>query len=186
MSDPEEIIRSYHRAFRARMAAAGRELADGVDEGRSTFSGTLSSLGEDVVRYIQANEVSLFPAVAPLLVSEEEVMAPMILDIRAIDETMNEAEELSLLMLGAPDDAQRESAKCIERLAAQLDAIIRLHLEKLEHIYLPLLRELPPDHQKVTLDRLAAECGRPPEWPEAVPAAANGMRRAVGGVEVSR
>jgi hypothetical protein len=171
MADAEDIILSYHRAIRTRMRAAARELAEHDDQGEQEFSRELSSLGEDVVRYIQANEISLYPAVAPLIRYNEEVMAPMIFDIRAIDQKTNEAEGLALLTLGAPEDARRERMQTIQRLAAQLEGIVGLHLEKLEQLYLPLLREMPPERQQEILDRLATEYGPVPEWPEAVPVA---------------
>lgn len=95
----------------------------------------------------------------------------MIFDIRAIDERMNEAEELTLVTPTAPPDAQREGTEKIERLAAQLEAPIRVHIQKLERLYLPLLREMTPEQRQRILDRLAAEYGPPPEWPEAVPVA---------------
>ena len=168
MAEAEEIIRSYHQAFLTRIDAAVRDVKL---DGEPAFSGALSSLGEDVIRYIQANEVSLYPAVAPLVRSDEEVMAPMIFDIRAIDERINEAEELTLLAPTAPPEAQREVTEKIERLTAQIEALIRVHIEKLERLYLPLLREMTPEQRQTILDRLAAEYGPPPEWPEAVPVA---------------
>jgi hypothetical protein len=178
MADAEDIIRSYHRAFRTRIDAALRQLGERANGDDPPLGDALSSLAEDVIRYMEANEAALFPAVAPLVRSDEEVMAPMIFDIRAIDDTMNEAEGLALLTLGAPQDAQRDGTERIQRLVAQLEAIVRLHFEKLEHLYLPLLRELPLERRQAVLDRLAAEYGPPPEWPEAVPvAAAGGSRR---------
>lgn len=169
MAEAEEIIHTYHRASLTRIDAAVRELDE--RDGEAAFNGALFSLGEDVIRYIQANEVSLYPAVAPLVRSDEEVMAPMIFDIRAIDERINEAEELTLVAPTAPPDAQREIREKIERLAAQLEALIQVHIRKLERLYLPLLREMTPEDRQTILDRLAAEYGPPPEWPEVVPAA---------------
>ncbi len=177
MVDAEDIIRSYHRAFRTRIEAALGQLDERANDDEPLLGDALSSLAEDVIRYMQANESALFPVVAPLVRSDDEVMAPMIFDIRAIDDTMNEAEGLALLTLGAPPEAQRDGTERIQRLAAQLEAIVRLHLEKLEHLYLPLLQELPPERRQAVLDRLAAEYGPPPEWPEAEPVKAAGASR---------
>lgn len=52
-------------------------------------------------------------------------------------------------------------------LVAHAEAVIRLHVEKLERIYLPLLAELSEAQLGAILAEMAASYGAPLEWAEA-------------------
>jgi hypothetical protein len=95
-----------------------------------------------------------------------EVMAPMLLDIRAIDDLVAESEEIALEELNSSDEGRRSRRRRIERLASQFDAVIRLHFDKLERIYLPMLAEVPADERRAVLDHMAEEYEPRPVWPE--------------------
>ena len=177
MIDAEETFHSYHRELLARMRAAVQALDDREDEGNAAFSVALSSLAEDFARYVEANEASLYPAVAPLVRSEEEVMAPMKLDVRAIADDAAEGEVTALEALTANEQGRRSSARRIRLLAARTEAIIRLHFDKLERIYLPLLAELPAEQRRAILEEMVVSYGPPSPWPEAP--SALGRRRGV-------
>jgi hypothetical protein len=167
MIDAEETFHSYHRELLARMQAALQDLDDREDEDGAAFSVALSSLAEDFVRYVEANEASLYPAVAPLIRSEEEVMAPMKLDGRAIADDAAEGELTALETLTSSEKGRRSRARRIRLLAARSEAIIRLHFDKLERIYLPLLAELPAEQRRAIVEEMAVAYGPPSPWPEA-------------------
>jgi Hemerythrin HHE cation binding domain len=175
MIDAEETFHSYHRELLARMQAAVQTLDDPDGEDDAAFSVALSSLAEDFVRYVEANEASLYPAVAPLIRSEEEVMAPMKLDVRVIADDAAEGEATALEALTANEQGRRSCARRIRLLAAGVEAIIRLHFFKLERIYLPLLAELPAEQRRAILEEMTVAYGPPSPWPEAPSAA--GRRR---------
>lgn len=170
MIDTEETFRSYHRELLTRMQTALEGL-DETDVDDAAFSGALSSLAGDFVRYAEANQDSLYPAVASLVRSEEEVMAPMTLDVRAIAEYAAEADLAAMETLSTSEDFRRARVRRIRLLAAKLEAIIRLHFDKLERIYLPLLADLPAERRQAVLDDLAVAYGPPSPWPEARSAA---------------
>lgn len=167
MIDAEETFRSYHRELLARLELALERLEDDAADGGAFGSAVLSSLAEDFRRYVEANESSLLPAVAPLVRSEELVMAPMLLDVRAIGDYASEGERTALEALAASDDGRRARARRVQSLAAQAEAVIRLHFEKLERIYLPLLAELSEEQREAILVKTTASYGAPLQWPEA-------------------
>ena len=161
MIDAEETFHSYHRELLTRMQAAVQTLDDREDEGDAAFSVALSSLAEDFVRYVEANEASLYPAVAPLIRSQEEVMAPMKFDVRAIADYAAEGEVTALEALTANEQGRRSRARRIRLLAPRVQAIIRLHFDKLERIYLPLLAELPAEQRRAILEEMTVAYGPP-------------------------
>jgi hemerythrin-like domain-containing protein len=165
--DAEETFRSYHRELLARLEQALQSLEDDAGDGGVLGSAVLSSLAEDFRRYVEANENSLYPAVAPMIRSEEQVMAPMILDVRAIGDYATEGERTALEALTASDGGRRARARRIRMLATHAEAVIRLHLEKLERIYLPLLAELSEEQRETVLAETSASYGAPLQWPEA-------------------
>jgi hypothetical protein len=165
----EETFRSYHRELIGRLELALESLEDDTEDGGALGSAMLSSLAEDFRRYVEANESSLYPAVAPLVRSEAQVMAPMLLDVRAIGEYANEGERMALEALTASDEGRRARVRRIRLLTAHAEAVIRLHIEKLERIYLPLLEELSEGQREVILAGTAASYGGPLQWPEAPP-----------------
>jgi hemerythrin-like domain-containing protein len=164
--DAEETFHAYHRELLARLHAALEELENDGDVSADAGLARLSGLADDFVRYVEANGGSLYPAVAPLVLSYREVMAPMLLDIRAIDDLVAESEEIALEELNSSDEGRRSRRRRIERLAAQFDAVIRLHFDKLERIYLPMLAEVPADERRAVLDHMAEEYEPRPVWPE--------------------
>lgn len=167
--DTEETFRAYHRELRARLELALDSLEDDAEDGGAIGSAVLSSLAEDFRVYVEANESSLYPAVAPLVRSAEQVMAPMLMDVRAIEDFAMEGDRTALEALTASDDGRRARARRIRLLAAHAEAVIRLHLEKLERIYLPLLAELSEEQRGGVLAETAASYGAPLRWPEAPP-----------------
>jgi hypothetical protein len=167
--DTEETFRAYHCELRARLELALDSLEDDVEDGGAIGSAVLSSLAEDFRVYVEANESSLYPAVAPLVRTAEQVMAPMLMDVRAIEDFAMEGDRTALEALTASDDGRRARARRIRLLAAHAEAVIRLHLEKLERIYLPLLAELSEEERGVVLAETAASYGAPLRWPEAPP-----------------
>jgi hypothetical protein len=163
----EETFRSYHRELLARLELALEGLEDDAEDGGAIGSAVLSSLAEDFRRYVEANESTLYPAVAPLVRSQEQVMAPMLLDVRAIGDYASDGERTALEAVTASDSGRRARAQRIRLLVAHAEAVIRLHVEKLERIYLPLLAELSEEQRGAILAEMAASYGAPLEWPEA-------------------
>jgi hypothetical protein len=169
MVDAEETFRSYHRELLARMELALARLEDDAEDGGAFGSEVLSSLAEDFRRYVEANAGSLYPAVVPVVRSEGQVMAPMVVDVRAIGDYAYEGERTALEELTASDGGRRARARRIRSQAARAEAVIRLHFEKLERIYLPLLAELSEEQREAILAEMAASYGVPLQWPEAPP-----------------
>jgi hypothetical protein len=79
----------------------------------------------------------------------------MMLDIQAIEGYVSDAESLALEAVAAPEQEIGPLVRRIDGLGGQFEAIIRLHMEKIERIYLPLLEELPA----------RTSTGSSPTWP---------------------
>jgi hypothetical protein len=164
--DTEETFRAYHRELRARLREALDQM-DREDERATVSLARLTSLAEDFERYVNACEGWLYPAVAPLVRSNEQVMAPMMVDVRAVERYADQGEEIAMESLTATEDGTKARRREIERLAARFDAIIGLHLDKLEHLYLPLLQDVPAGERETILAGVASDYEPPPRWPEA-------------------
>jgi hypothetical protein len=164
--DAEETFRSYHRELRARL----REALDAMDreDERATVSlARLSSIAGDFARYVEACEGWLYPAVAPLVRSNDQVMGPMMVDVRVVDGYGEDAEEMAMESLTSTEDGAAARRRQIERLAARFDAVIGLHLDKLEHLYLPLLEDVPAEERETVVAGVARDYEAAPRWPEA-------------------
>jgi hypothetical protein len=99
----------------------------------------------------------------------------MKLDVRAIADDVADGELAALETLTASEEGRRSRSRRIRHLAARVEAVIRLHLDKLERIYLPLLAELPAERRRAILQEMTADYGPPSPWPEAP---SSGGRRA--------
>jgi hypothetical protein len=93
-------------------------------------------------------------------------MAPMMLDARAVADYAAVGEQTALETLTATEEGRETRRRAIERLAAQFEAVMRLHFEKLERIYLPLLADLSTEQRQTIVDGMAADYETPPLWPE--------------------
>jgi hypothetical protein len=172
MIDAEEAFHTYHRELLTRLDAARDELDSSGEDAVVDAIGRLTTLAQDFVRYVEANEGWLYPAVEPLVRADGQVMAPMMFDVRAIEDYAADGEELGLETPSASVDGGHSRDRRLRLLAARFDAVIRLHLEKLERIYLPMLSELRPEERRAIVEGMAAEYEPRPEWPEGASAGA--------------
>jgi hypothetical protein len=169
MIDAEATFNGNHRGLLARLRAGldeAEDLEDRGQEGASVMVARLTSLADDFVRYVEANEGWLYPSIAPLVRSQKQVMAPMMLDARAVADYAAVGEQTALETLTATEEGRETRRRAIERLAAQFEAVMRLHFEKLERIYLPLLADLSTEQRQTIVDGMAADYETPPLWPE--------------------
>jgi hypothetical protein len=167
--DAEKTFHAYHRELMDRLRAGIRELDEQGSDGTENLVGRLTDLAEDFVRYVEANEAWLYPAVTPLVRSDEQVMAPMKMDVRAIADYASDGEELAMETMTATEEGQRSRLQRIERLAAQFEAVMQLHLDKLERIYLPLLAELSPEQRRAILAGMSVDYEQEPATSEPAP-----------------
>jgi hypothetical protein len=169
VSDAEETFHAYHRELMDRLQAGIRELDQQGSEGTGIAVARLTDLAEDFVRYVEANEGWLYPAVTPLVRSDEQVMAPMKMDVRAIADYASDGEQIAMETMTSTEDGERSRRQRIERLAAQFEAVMRLHFDKLERIYLPLLAELSPEQRRAILAGMSVDYEQEPATSESAP-----------------
>jgi hemerythrin-like domain-containing protein len=163
MTEASEAFRAYDRDLLDALQEGLSGLEVQTDDGTLHLSGRLETLADRFVRYVEASEASLYPAVAPLVAADDEVMSPMRFDVRMIEDYTAEGEELAAEAETSTDEGRRERARRVARMAAAYEALIRAHIAKLEVIYLPYLERLAPEQRAEVLDAMTVQYGPPPE-----------------------
>lgn len=114
-------------------------------------------LRAELLPHAKGEEAYLYPAVEPLLRQESMATATMSIDhehiVGYVDRLAAASERLAVA------DVDEREARLIEVriLAAQLEALLRVHLEKEERVYLPLLeRHLSASRQAEIVEGMHA------------------------------
>lgn len=151
-----EAIRAHHRQLMARLqaeASAVEAQSGGAGDPALQAERLLAFLNGELLPHARGEERHLYPAVEPLLRAHGSPTATMRVDHEAIEAYIREIETLAgrLRTAGGPDGAQARSE--LRRALRQLEAVLRVHLEKEERIYLPLLEaHLPEAEQRRVLE----------------------------------
>lgn len=151
MSTVTDAIRSHHRE----LARTLTNHLNALDERRSDANpdALVTFLKSDLLPHAHGEERSLYPRVNDLVKAHGTPTATMSVDHEAI-ETYVEQIEATARELSAGSEAQQAAAReRLLRLTLQLDAVLRLHTEKEERVYLPLIEQyLSPEEQQTMLD----------------------------------
>lgn len=135
MSRLTETFRAHHQQLRQRLD----ELVELVDRDpqRAPLTDLVKFLREELLPHARAEEAKLYPAVEPLLRQHGDPTATMRWDhtfleenVRRIEETMEESKRGGFEW---PHQLRRE--------VLGLAALFRVHLEKEERVYLPLIEQ---------------------------------------------
>lgn len=169
MSTVTDAIRAHHqelaRTLTNHLHALEARKPDADSDALVTF------LKTDLLPHAHGEERSLYPRVSDLIKAHGNPTATMSVDHEAI-ETYVEQIEAAADDLHAGTAAQQAGAReRLTRLTLQLDAVLRLHTEKEERVYLPLIeRYLSSAEQKAMLDDVheAAEETHAPDVVETV------------------
>lgn len=146
-----EAIRGHHRDLIATLdghvaaLAAGREDVDPA--------ALVAFLKGDLLPHARGEERHLYPAVEGLLREHGRATATMSVDHEYIEGYVAEIEK-AVQAIESGGDASRARER-LERLVLQLQAVLQVHLEKEERIYLPLMEQhMPEEEQEGIVNRM--------------------------------
>ncbi len=150
-----EAIRAHHRALlkelteRLSALERGGELEDA--------EGLVAFLKGDLLPHAVGEERSLYPAVEPLVKSYGQATATMSIDHEFIAGYIHSIEETVKALQEAGEGVRPALERKLRDQALQLEALLRVHLEKEERVYLPLFeRYLSEANQEQVLKGMHA------------------------------
>lgn len=156
MSQVSDAIRSHHRQFVNQYADQVIALSEGKSK---DWRGLVKFLREDLLPHAQGEEQHLYPILDPIIREHGRPTATMTVDHEFITYQIG-LMETAAEELGGPtpvDRAEREAR--LRLLAVQLGAVLRLHIEKEEKVYLPLMEQhLPEAEQERVLHGMHEAC----------------------------
>jgi len=155
MSEVGQAIRGHHRELMETLSAQVEALVEGRTEADPQALARL--LQDELLPHAVGEEQHLYPAVEPLLKTHDKATATMSVDHEFIEGYIRQISE-AVQALESTDPAQRAALQTrLSRLALQLEAVLRVHLEKEERVYLPLFEQHIPDEvQQEVLDGMHA------------------------------
>ncbi len=153
--DVGALIREEHRHLHAEVEGLGElaELIPGLDPGAGQvrLREAVRFLREGLLAHAQEEERSVYPAVERVLSAVGDATATMVADHRRIAALVD---SLAALADRPLEEGDRERAR---RLLYGLHALLEVHFEKEETLYLPLLARLSPDERRALHAHLAGE-----------------------------
>ena len=170
MSEVIDAIKGHHRELMAHIVDGAESLAKGEVAQLDTFVQFLKS---DLLPHAGGEEAQLYPAIDPLVRDHGHATATMSVDHEFIGGYVQELEQAGNELQRAVAADRPELARRVARLAIGLKALMKVHLEKEERVYLPLFeRYLPASDQQRILDSMhevydyqfAAELADQFEW----------------------
>ncbi|HSJ54970.1 MAG TPA: hemerythrin domain-containing protein [Anaerolineae bacterium] len=153
-----EAIRGHHRDLVATLDGYVSALAAGRTDVEP--AALVTFLKDDLVPHAQGEERHLYPAVEPLVREYGRATATMSVDHEFIEGYVSEIEKAVQAMDAGDAGEQSRARQRLERLVLQLQAVLEVHLEKEERIYLPLLEQyLSEEEQDKIVDRMHSAYG---------------------------
>ncbi len=150
MTEVSDAIRRHHQELLSEMESRVTALMGGEhDDDAQRLHGFLES---ELLPHATGEELHLYPAVEPLLAKEAKSTSTMSVDHEFIATYIDELGTIAKALKVA-SGAEREALESRAKgLAQAVLAILKLHLEKEERIYLPLFeKELSDEEQQAVL-----------------------------------
>jgi len=146
-----EAIRNHHKEL---VETLTRQVAALADERPDADPQALASfLQQELLPHAAGEEQHLYPTVAPLVSEHGRATATMSVDHEFIEGYVRRIAEAAVALRTAQGRERAGLESRLRRLALQLEAVLLLHLEKEERVYLPLFEEyLSEGEQERVLD----------------------------------
>jgi hemerythrin-like domain-containing protein len=151
MSTVSEAIHNHHQE----LASSLHGYVAAIGEGTSAADpqALVAFLQGDLLPHAAGEEAYLYPAVDPLVNEYGRPTATMMVDHEHIKDYVAQIEATAQALTTATPDARAAQETALQRLCWQLEAILLVHLDKEERVYLPLFEEhLSPEVQQRILD----------------------------------
>ena len=146
--DPAAVIRSEHRELISGVARLGllaeRFSGSDVDQLGGEVQDVIKFLGDELLPHARAAERLIYPQVRRVLRAEAKTTATMEYDHRRIERLAGDLERA----------AAAGRSEEVRALLQQLATTVRLHFDKEEELYLPLLSRLGPEEREAIVRSL--------------------------------
>jgi uncharacterized protein (DUF2249 family)/hemerythrin-like domain-containing protein len=157
MSGVTDLIRKHHQSLSSKLSHYAEALAEGVEPNPDSF---VAFLEHDLIPHASGEERALYPRVDRLMKQSGRATATMSVDHEHISAYVGQiAKTVAELKQAALSD-RAALARRLGRLALRLDAILTLHTEKEERVFLPLIERALSDAEQ---QKLLAEMHETPE-----------------------
>lgn len=154
MSKVTDAIRDHHKEISARIAETTTQA---MERGSTEdLAAMLRVLREDLLPHAKGEEEHLYPAVDPLVAAHGRATATMSIDHEHI-EAYIKAVGAVVERIGSAGDVAARTALTAELrdLVQRLRAVLEVHTEKEERVYLPLIDSaMSAEEQQQLLDRI--------------------------------
>lgn len=155
MNAVSQAIRDHHRELVNMLTAQVTAIAEGRPEADPTALAAF--LKHELLPHAVGEERHLYPAVDPLIKAHGKATATMSVDHEFIENYIRQIGEAAEAWRDADESRRGEVESRLRRLALQLEAVLLLHLEKEERVYLPLFEQhLSEQQQQQVLDGMHA------------------------------
>jgi uncharacterized protein (DUF2249 family) len=150
MSEVLDAMQGHQRELMAHLIEGTESLANGDVAQLDAFVQFLKS---DLLPHAGGEEAHLYPAIDPLVRDHGHATATMSVDHEFISSYVQDLEQAGNELRRAAAADRPELARRVARLAIGLEALMKVHLEKEERVYLPLFeRYLSISEQQRVLD----------------------------------
>jgi len=155
MSEVAAAIRNHHRELLETLTAQVTKL---VEEHPDADPVALANfLQHELLPHAVGEEKHLYPVVEPLVKTHGQATATMSVDHEFIESYIREIGQVAEALRKVGPEQRSALQSRLQRLALQLEAVLRVHLEKEERVYLPLFEQyLSEGEQRRVLDGMHA------------------------------
>jgi len=151
MSKVSKAIRNHHRELANTLQEQVTALAEGRPEADPQVLAAF--LKDELLPHAVGEERHLYTAVEPLVKAHGQATATMSVDHEFIEGYIGQIEGAVQALQGASEATRPALEDRLQCLALQLEAVLQVHLEKEERVYLPLFEQhLSEEEQQQVLD----------------------------------
>ena len=152
MGGVRDAIAAHHRELTGKLS----ERVTLLEEGTADGDALVSFLKTELMPHAAGEEQHLYPVMDGLVRDHGKATTTMTIDHEYIENMVRQIEEQTQAVRAAKTDDERARQRVrLVRVASQLDAILRMHVDKEERAYLPLFEQyLPADEQQRILNEM--------------------------------
>jgi len=139
MSKVSEAIRTHHRKLASTLTEQVTALVEGQRE--ADLEALVTFLKGDLLPHARGEERHLYPAVDPLVKAQGKATATMSIDHEFIEGYIRQIEETIQALHTVSTNKRPALESHLQHLILKLEAVLQVHLEKEERVYLPLFEQ---------------------------------------------
>ena len=154
-------IRDHHRGMRDRLARRSEKAL--TRGGRDDLNGLIALLEGELQSHARAEADHMYPTVDDIVRRHGRATATMDIDHEVIAKRVRDVTVIVERLRVATDPRDKAQAKrALREALIKLDALVDVHMEKEERVYLPLLEAyLPAAAQRDLLEKMHGEAPPP-------------------------